>query len=102
MGKGDYRSGGSGGDSGDNILHNEVGGKNFASIDELRGDIERNYIGAGVGKIHNDGYRVTVGNNDGKYRVASVGNGTPESIWERLTMRKKTKLIYLILEETDG
>ena len=69
-----------------------MNGKKFVSIDELRADIERNYKGSEVGN-----------NYDGKYRVVSVGEGTPESIIERLKAPKKTKLIYLIVvKETDG
>ena len=60
--------------------------RNFDGIEELCADIEQNYNDSEVGK----------------YRVVSVGDGTVESIVERLTARKKTKLIYLILEETDG
>ena len=70
-----------------------MNGKKFVSIDELRADIERNYKGSEVGNIY-----------DGKYRVASVGEGTPESMIERFRRAvtlKKTKLIYLIVEETD-
>ncbi|MBE8950005.1 MAG: hypothetical protein SR3Q1_05320 [Quinella sp. 3Q1] len=51
-------------------------------------DIERNYKGLEIGKRFDD-----------KWRVVSVGEGTPESLIERLTARKKTKLIYLIAEE---
>lgn len=65
-----------------------MNGKKFANIDEFVKDIELNYKGSEVGNIY-----------DGKYRVVSVGEGTPESIIERLTARKKTKLIYLIAEE---
>ena len=65
--------------------------KKFANIDELCADIDRNYLGSQVGNIY-----------DGKYRVTSVGSGTVESILERLMTRKKTKLVYLILEDNDG
>lgn len=62
--------------------------RKFAGIDALLDDIIANYRGAEIGNIY-----------DGKYRVISVGEGTPESIIERLTARKKTKLVYLIAEE---
>lgn len=68
-----------------------MSGKKFDGIDALVDDIKANYRGAEVGNRY-----------DGKYRVASVGEGTAESIWERFTTRKKTELVYLILEETDG
>lgn len=64
--------------------------KTFANMDDLVNDLEHNYSG-------------TVFSDGGKrnYRVMSVGEGTPEAIIERLTARKKTKLIYLIAEEID-
>ncbi|MBQ6296892.1 MAG: hypothetical protein IJK81_04265 [Selenomonadaceae bacterium] len=57
-------------------------------MNDLVSDLERNYDAA----IFHDGL-------NRKYQVASVGEGTPESIIERLTARKKTKLVYLIAEE---
>lgn len=68
--------------------------RKFAGIDELINDIKDNYYGAEIGNIY-----------DGKYRVTSVKEGAVEGIVEQLkcwTERKKTQLIYLILEETDG
>ncbi|MBR4152010.1 MAG: hypothetical protein IKT98_03550 [Selenomonadaceae bacterium] len=62
----------------------------FANMNDLVSDLERNYDNA----IFRDGL-------NRNYRVVSVGDGTPESIIERLTARKKTKLIYLIAEETN-
>ena len=64
--------------------------KKFVGIGELCDDIAENYIGA------------TFKNWGENYRVVSVGEGTPESILERLTARKKTKLVYLIAEEING
>ena len=75
---------GSGHNLSNNILHDEL------SIDGLCADIEQKYIG----KTFSDYYR--------NYQVKVVGNGTVESIKDRLKSRKKTKLIYLIAEETDG
>ena len=68
-----------------------MSGKKLDSIDALVDNIKDKYLNAEFGKRFDD-----------KYRVVSVGEGTPESIIERLTARKKTKLIYLIVEETDG
>ena len=95
-----------------------MSGKKFDSLAALVGDIDEKYRGATFGNRY-----------DGKYRVASVGSGTVESIIERLMMffgvrfteqaggtvesiierlmkrlkeRKKTQLVYLILEENDG
>lgn len=68
-----------------------MSGKKFDDIDALVKDIDANYQGAEFGNRY-----------DGKYRVVLVGKGTAESILERLTTRKKTELVYLILEETDG
>ncbi len=73
--------------------------KSFDGIDALVKDIDANYQGAEVGNRY-----------DGKYRVVSVGEVTAEFIVERaksivercLTTRKKTELVYLKLEETDG
>ena len=67
-----------------------MNGKKFVGIDELCDDINRNYSGA------------TFKDWGKSYRVVSVGEGTPESIIERLTARKKTKLVYLIAEEING
>lgn len=67
-----------------NILHDEL------SIDDLCADIKQKYFG----KTFSDAYR--------NYQVKVVGNGTVESIRDRLRSRKQTKLIYLIAEETDG
>lgn len=64
--------------------------KAFANMDALVNELEHNYSGA----IFPDGWKRN-------YRVVSAGEGTPESIIERLTARKKTKLIYLIAEEID-
>ena len=58
--------------------------KNFDGIDALVEDIKAKYLNAEFGK----------------YRVVSVVK--EESIWERLTTRKKKELVYLILEEIDG
>lgn len=77
-----------------------MSGKSFDGIDALVKDIDANYQGAEVVKKQaSTGYQVIC---NGKYHVVSVGEGTAESIMERLTTRKKTKLVYLILEETDG
>ena len=59
------------------------------SRDELKNlidDLERDY----KGKIY------------GNYRVAAAGKGTLESIMERLGNFERTKIVYLIVEETDG
>lgn len=67
-----------------------MNGKKFHSMNEFVKEIIANYRGSEIGNIY-----------DGKYIVKSVGEGTPESIIERLTARKKTKLIYLIAEEVN-
>ena len=79
--------------------------RTFKSINDLCDDINRNYSGAEVGKINNDNYRVTVGNNDGNYRVTEVGTGTIGVILEKLNgflSKRDVKIIFLIAEETDG
>ena len=68
-----------------------MSGKKFDNLDGLRADIERNYKGSEVGNRY-----------DGKYRVVSVGEGTLESIMERLGNFSRTEIVYLIVEETDG
>ena len=59
------------------------------SRDELKNlidDLERDY----KGKIY------------GNYRVTAAGKGTLESIKKRLGNFERTKIVYLIVEETDG
>lgn len=64
--------------------------KAFAEIVDLLDDLARNYDGT----VFSD-------TSDRNYRVTAIGTGTADSIMERLRTYKKTKLIYLIAEETD-